>query len=248
MTTAAQPVADDDAPDFAPENGRADRSIVPVDHWLARRMHGFGASEMGALALALGRPALPTDSKKLVKDGQLLFARKTRKTLPKLTKAKARDRARNLATERAVLDAWVRMGCPGAPLLDPCSVRHVLECGREEWFPLRDAECFRLTCTPDATSRDDFGGLVDISIKSTWETYREGGLAWEYERQSQVSCAVQCARWSVVVTGLGFVREDPSEWGGVLVDVVERDDEQIEALRQMARDGWDRVESLRGGV
>lgn len=221
---------------------------APVDHWLARRMHGFGASEMGALALALGREPLPTDTKKLIEDGRMLFARKVRKTLPKLTRAKARERARNLEVERAVLDAWVRMGCPGVSFLDPRSVRHVLECGREEWFPLRDPACFRLTCTPDATARDEFGGLVDISIKSTFETYREGGLLWNYERQSQASLAVQNAAWGVVITGLGFVRENRAEWGGVMVDVVERDEQQIDDLRRMAIDGWARVESLRGAV
>jgi hypothetical protein len=221
-------------------------SLPPIDPWLARRMHSFGASEMGALAIALGREPLPTDTKKLVEDGRKLFARKARAKLPRLTKAKAAERARDRAIERAVLDAWRSAGCPGAPLLNRSTIRHASE-APEQWFPLRDVECHRLTCTPDAWGFDDFGQLVDISIKATWPTYRDGGLLWNYELQSQATCAVTSAAWGVVVTGLGFAREDRSEWGGLLVDVVERDDEQVAELRRMARAGWDRVESLRGG-
>lgn len=232
-----------DAAVFSADAPAPDRS-VPLDRWMGRRLLGFGSSEMGALALALGREALPSDTKKLVEDARLLFARKVKATPPKLTATKARERAANLAIERGVLEVWLRAGCPGAPTIDRATVRHASQVP-EDWFPLRDPHCHRLTCTPDAWGFDDFGQLVDISIKATWPLHRDGGLPWNYALQSQAACAVTGAAWSVVVTGLGFARED-GDRAGLLVDVVERDEEEIAELRRMARAGWDRVESLRG--
>jgi len=232
-----------------PEEARkAQAPTAPVDEWLVRRMHGFGASEMGALSIALGvRLWRDTDTKKLADDARLLFARKASTKLPRLTPAKAKKRARDREQERAVLDAWIRMGCPGVPLLDPSTVRHASE-WPEEWMPLRDARCHRLTATPDAWMRDRLGALVEVSVKTTFEPYRDGGLLWNYERQSQAACAVTCAEYGVVLTGLGYARPDENERGGIVVDVVERDEATIAELREMVIEGWRRVEALKGGA
>lgn len=65
---------DTSALDMSNEAMYAPPAVVhPVDDWLMRRMHSFGASEMGALALALGRRAWneTTDTKKLASDARL---------------------------------------------------------------------------------------------------------------------------------------------------------------------------------
>lgn len=227
-----------------PEAARAAQpEPAPVDEWLARRLHGFGASEMGALAVALGRPLAESDTKKLAEDARLLFARKAVAKLPRITAAKARARAKAREQERAVLDAWIAADCPGVPIVHE-SVRHASDIP-EQWLPLRDALCHRLTCTPDAWAFDLFGELVEVSIKTTWHPYREGGLPWAHELQSQAACAVTCAAYGVVVTGIGYAG---GERAGLVVDVVARDETKIAELREMVREGWRRVEAIKGGV
>lgn len=221
--------------------------VHPVDDWLMRRMHSFGASEMGALALALERREWnETDTKKLASDARLLFARKARANVMRLTPAVARKREKDRIQERACLAAWVELGCPGSTI-DPDSVVHA-SATPEEWLPLRDIWCPRMSCTPDASGRDLFSGLlVDISVKTTWPTVRPGPLPWNYEMQAVATMGPTASAASIVLTGLGFARDD-DERGGFLVERVERDEEQIEALRQMCREGWTRVEEIKGGM
>lgn len=91
----------DAALDMSVEALHAPTPQSPIDTWLARRMHSFGCSELGALALALGRPPLESDTKKLREDARLLFQRKARAKLPRLTPTIAKQRAANRAQERS---------------------------------------------------------------------------------------------------------------------------------------------------
>lgn len=222
--------------------------VHPVDEWLMRRMHSFGASEMGALAIALGRRVWneTTDTKKIASDARLLFARKARAKVMRLTPAVAKRRERDREQERACLAAWVALGCPGSTV-DPDSVVHVSGTP-EEWLPLRDIWCPRMSCTPDASGRDMFLGLLlDISVKTTWATVRPGPLPWNYEMQAVATMGPTASAGSIVLTGLGYARDD-DERGGFLVERVERNEGEIEALRQMCREGWTRVEEIKGGM
>jgi hypothetical protein len=237
----------DDALNFSVEKMYATHAeaLAPVDEWLVRRMASFGGSEMGALAIALGERKWDAerDPKKLEKDARLLFARKASSKLPRITKAKARDRARNTAQEIAALRAWVNAGCPGAPTIDPSTVRHESELRREHEMPIVDRYAHRIAVTPDADACDMFGANVDISIKTTWPTVRHGGLPWQHEMQSLVTLGATNRAWGLVVTWLGGARLD-GERGGFVVDLVERDDEKIEQLRAMAARGWAHVEAM----
>ena len=217
----------------------------PSDPWLARRMLGFGASEIGALYLAMGlRAPSPDDPRYLAEGAARLIGVKAGLRKPA---GGSRATAGGQRRERDVLRVWADGGCPGSSVV-PWSVRHADEIPRE-YLPLVDRHCPRLVCTPDGYARDDDGQLVHVEVKTTWrrrdERHTGPHLWWGYELQVQAGIAATGAHSGVCVVGLGYASDDD---GDLAVHAVARDEEAIAAIRAACIDGWSRVERLREGA
>lgn len=213
-----------------------------ADPWLERRQEGFGASELGALYIALGlRAPEPGDPKYLLDAASRLFAVKARLRKPK---AAGKAAAGGQRRERDVLRDWTDKGCPGADVT-PWSVKHADELPKE-YLPLVDRYCPRLTCTPDAFARDSEDRLVHGEVKCTWrrddERHMTGDLWWAYRLQVLGGIAVTAAHSGVCVVGLGYASDDD---GSLCVFPVERDAEEIARIRDACAEGWKRVEAMK---
>ena len=186
----------------------------PADPWLARRMLGFGASEIGALYLALElRTPSPDDPKYLLDAAARLFGVKAGRRKPS---GGSRATEGGQRRERDVLRAWADAGCPGS-IVEPWSVRHADEIPRE-YLPLVDRHCPRLVCTPDGYARDDGGRLVHVEVKTTWKRHDARHTApflwWGYELQVQAGIAATGAHSGVCVVGLGYASGDDGDLAG----------------------------------
>lgn len=214
-----------------------------ADPWLVRRRESFGASEIGALYLALRlRAPEPSDPKYLLDAAARLFAVKAG-----IRKAAGGSRATagGQARERDVLREWVSRACIGTRV-EPWTVQHADVIPRE-YLPLVDRYCPRLSCTPDAFGRDDADRLCHVELKTTWKKHdarHDSALWWGYRLQVQAGMAVTAASSGALVVGLGYASGDD---GQLAVYEVERDEEEIGRIRAACVEGWRRVEALKGG-
>lgn len=221
--------------------------------WHARRALGFGASDVPALLRALGvisEPATQYIEKR---------ARVTRNTrgLPRIiaekaglvaplaagsaaSKGAAREREL-LATWRALLERRIYADETAESLVVPSSIRHADAVPRC-WWPLVDRHAPILTATLDAWATDYLGSALVVEIKCSMEECLE--LPWWWRWQVIAQLAVSGADYGLVVCG-----ERWSAWHGddgpVRVWLVERDEQEIEMVRDAARRGWAQVQGAK---
>ncbi len=241
--------------DIATTDAQLDaRSVEPArDPWLARRAYGFGASDVPALLLALGRRG--PDAPRYMKENAKLVSARGR-SVPRLLAEKAgilapkkagSAAAVGSAREVELLGEWRRLlengqfYCDAESLIDTTSIKHAGDVPRE-WFPLVDRTCPALTCTPDAWCRDTLGELVGVELKCSRDERRE--LPWYWRVQKQAQLAVTGETHGLVVCGEGWARGLESI-GPIRVWEVARDEDVIAEIRAAAAAAWTVVEQLK---
>lgn len=221
--------------------------------WHARRAGGFGASDIPALMLALGgcseqAPRYLADRAKTISRGKgkglsRIIAEKAG-IVPALSAGSAA--ARGTARERELLEYWCALisserSCEASSLMMPASITHADALLRCCW-PIVDRRCPRLSATLDAWAVDELGAQVVIELKcSATERLH---LPWYWRAQVLAQLAVTGADYGLLVCG-----EMWSAWHGqdgpVRVWPIERDEGEIDALRELVRRGWAEVEAAR---
>lgn len=231
-------------------------SAAPADPWLARRMEGFGCSDLPALLVAVGLRS-PDGAPGYVADRAKPIRRKGGSAMPRIFLEKAGLRAalkvgeaahRGHARERELLVQWGRhlergsFYGPHEHDLVPSSLGFAENVPRE-WLPLLDRGGSRLLDTPDAWIRDWLGGLVAVQAKCSTREKRE--LPWWWAVQLQGELAIQGAERGVLVCGEGWAATWTDIDGPIRSWPVERDERAIAELREATRRGWAIVEELR---
>lgn len=210
------------------------RGVVDEDPWIARRRLTFGASDVPALALALGEPP-PSDLPDYVsKLARVLFAVKAG-----LRKAPAAGSAAQRGNEvEAELVAYVNADpfC-GIPML-----HHATSVPRE-WLPLVDRHCPRLSATPDAWCREN-GRLVNVQVKTDMAGTKTGVPLWWWW-QVQAEMAVTGSESTILLYGPGWASYRESDKREPVFFRVERDEAAIGQIRQWVIQGWKRVEEMK---
>lgn len=214
------------------------RDVALADPWLARRAHGWGASEIPALLLAYDRRA---DEAADARRYHLDAAGVGRWGVPRVVAQKAglaardrRSRAMSVGVEREaeLLARWeAESGYD--------EVRAASSVPRE-WLPLVDRHCPQLTATPDAWCRGPSGEHLVVEAKCVTDS--PSTLRWYWRVQVQAQIAVMDAAGGVLVCGPGWIfgaQSSPVWWA------VERDEAEIARVRDVARFAWSVVEALR---
>lgn len=211
--------------------------VVELDPWLERRGHGFGASEIAALLIALGLREPVGVPKYMVENARKILAVKAGTRRPSKVGRAAREGSRS---ERALIAAWDADGeCPVRSVLG--TIAHADAAPRSFW-PLVDRHCPRLTCTPDGWARDLFGEDVIVEAKCTTAPLAEPHWYWTVQVQAQL--AVTSCAWGALVIG----DEWAADWkqpGRVHAHAVERDEAVIAEIRGAVVEGWRLVEARR---
>jgi hypothetical protein len=210
--------------------------------WLQRPELGFGASEIAALLVALGRvtpaevAALP---KYMREQADSIFRRKA---FPSRRARKAGSAAsRGQKAEKAVLDAWLRD--PACSVRDALAVAHHESVAPRSWFPPVDRYEPHCTWTPDGWALTVLDEDVGLEVKTTMEPVPV--TPWWWLAQVQQQHAAGGYEWSALVIGEGWAHWQESRRLPPRAVRVERDEKQIEHIRAACRDGWARVEEMR---
>ncbi len=215
---------------------RAVKPVAELDPWLERRGLHFGASEIAALMIALGRREAIGVPKYMAENARKLLAVKAGLRRPSKVGRAAREGTRS---ERALVDTFARGECDVRQML--VSVTHADAAPRSFW-PLVDRHCPRLSCTPDGWCRDVAG--CDVLLEAKCTTSPLAAPHWYWTIQVQAGLAVSSCEWGVIVIG----DEWAADWkqpGRVHAHVVERDEALIAEIRGAVVEGWQRVEALR---
>lgn len=228
----------------------------PTDPWLARRLASFGASEVAALLVALGRrhaedfPAWVRAQAKPIRTRAGIVPRVIARKAGLAAEERMPDVART-GTEREP-EVWRAFAAKlrgrdvrGADLLDPDSLSYVPATLPQGWLPLRDHVEPRLSATPDAWAHDVLGRQWAVELKCSTKAVLS--VPPHYALQLQTQMAVMGAECGLLVVGqqwaAGWLDDGP-----IAVWAVERDDAVIAEIREAAAEGWRRVEALRGGA
>lgn len=251
-------MADDLSCDFATTDAQlaepAPLVAAPSDPWLARRSLGFGASDVPALLLAAGlrsadgAPGYLTDKARITNRTRgvaRLFAEKAG-IVPPLKVSSAADKG--TAREREVLATWRTMLSRGVyydeaieGLVLPDRLMHADALLKSAW-PLCDRFAPNLSATLDAWGWDAIGSEFVVEIKCS-ATARPS-LPWWWRDQVLAQLAVTGADFGLLCCG-----EFWSAWHGndgpIRVWMVERNEAEIELIREVSRNGWRLVECMR---
>lgn len=222
------------------------RVPAPTDPWLERRTHAWGASELPALLVALGRREASTVPGYLADNAKPIRTR--RGTWPRVVLEKAgareplaRGEAARIgsAREPELLAAWVAT-LTDADAIDAATVAHSASVPRWLW-PVVDRRCHRLAVSLDAWCTDVLGDPVVIEIKCGRIERRECPWYWRTQVQGQV--AATDAGLGLVVCGQGWSRSMTAT-GPIDAWPVERDDAEIAELREACAEGWQMVQQV----
>lgn len=244
-----------------PEPPDAEEVPPPSDPWLARRAHGFGASDVAVLMAALGRRS----AEDLPRYMQRRAAKRRVRGLPPtprilLEKArllaplavKAGPAARGSEREAMLVQRWRelvqhRAAGPDAALVDPRSIVYAERDFPREIMPLVDRHCPRLTATPDILARDVLGELGCWDCKCSVHEY-DAIKPW-HALQLQTQMAVCDGTHGGIVEGAGWAAEwkdYAGEPGGpVVTRRIDRDEALIAEIREATEEAWDLVQSIR---
>jgi hypothetical protein len=226
--------------------GSLDRVARPTDPWLVRRMHAWGASELPALLVALGRrapesaPGYVRDNAKRIRTRAGVFPRIVLEKAGARAPLAAGDAARiGSAREPDLLRAWAAT-LTDADVLDASTVTHSSSVPRWLW-PVVDRRCHRLAVSLDAWCSDVVGEHVPIELKCGRVQRPE--CPWHWRIQVQAQMAATDASLAVVVCGQGWSRSMEAT-GSIDAWPVERDDAAIAELREACAEGWAMVEKI----
>lgn len=230
------------------ERGAEDDDAREVDPWHARRAEGFGASEIAALLIGLGRREPVNVTKRIANNARIV-----RGTMgqPRIIAEKAGVK-RPLAhsgggeREKELLEAWAAT-LPDDGWLRRETVTHASIVPRELWTPTRDPHCHRLAVSLDGWCRDALGGLVVAEAKCAdieWDHMQENRAPWYWEVQVQAQLAATGCELGMLVLGRGWAYRD----GPIDVWPIERDEAVIAEIRSAVVEGWERVEALKARV
>lgn len=210
--------------------------------WLERRRSSIGASEIGALWIALG----------LASDDEIQRAPKymieNARTLVRVKAGRLRGRSAGKAAERGsrverrILAEWLAdPRCEiRAQIASACHADGVPRC----WMPLVDRIEPRLSCTPDAWGTDVLGDDVVIEIKSTARECRQAPWYWRLQVQSQL--AVTGSAWGALVIGEWWAA-DWREPGPITAYEVPRDEALIQRIRGAVSTAWLQIQEVQNG-
>lgn len=221
--------------------------------WHARRASGFGASDIPALMLAMS--GCQEQAPRYLADRAKIISRGRGKGLPRIIAEKAgivaplsagaaasrgTERERELLTHWRTLIEHEQTG-EASSLVVPATITHADALLRCCW-PMVDRRCPRLAATLDAWGTDELGAHVVIELKCS--ATERSQLPWYWRAQVLAQLAVTGADYGLLVCG-----EMWSAWHGqdgpVRVWPVERDEGEIDALRELVRRGWAEVEMAR---
>lgn len=231
----------------------------PADPWLARRLLTWGASEVAALMVGLGRVSDEGMAKHVLSNAKHVKRRGLPGT-PRVILEKARLvgplKAETTAMQRGtryepqLLREWAFLvgagQVDGAELVDAATVVHASAVPREFW-PLVDRRCPELAVTPDGWARDVFGDLVMLEAKCSVRPY--GGLRPHHALQVQAQLAATDREVGYVIEGQGWAAEwldrGDGPHGPIRTYPVERDEALISEIRDACREGMAMVRELR---
>lgn len=256
-------------PNVMEEEARTGSSLLerPSDPWLWRRSWHFGASEVAALLIALGRRPEDAFGSYPARASKTLLKRKAglRKPLKRPPEA---DRGKELEPElfrqwhTALLRGTATTGY--APMIDAESACYVeglppaLRC----LSPAVDHECPELSASLDVACFDVLGRLGVVDLKCSRDSYlappatahmqsdeREARTLARMTVQLHAQMAVTGAAWGTIVEGVRWCNDWAADHGRsqpvYTHDVFERNEALIEEIRDACREGWRRVEELR---
>ena len=229
---------------------------APADAWLARGQLGWGASDIAPLLLALGIVRDAEDAPEYIRKrtrvtttshGQpRIIAEKAGLVAPYAAGSAASEGTRR---ERELLTHWRTLLERGVyyddaeSLVLPRSIRHADSLMRCMW-PIVDRHAPVLTATLDAWASDQLGGSLVVELKCSAKERRD--LPWWWRWQVVAQLAVTGADYGLLVMGERWSATWHADDGPVRTWVVERDEREIEIVRNAAREGWRRVEQMRG--
>jgi len=218
----------------------------PTDPWLVRRKHSFGGSDLAALFVLLGLresssvPGYIADAAKVMrKSGRLgprLILEKAGFAKPYAGNESMRIGS---AREPELLAAWT--STLATSMVDTTTVVPASAVPRE-CYPWVDRECPRLAVTPDAWCRDVWSSLLTVELKCS--RYYESALPWYWRVQAMSQIAVMGASGGFVVLGRGWSRAE-DYMGEVTHWEIERNESEIDEIRDAVVKGWEMVERLR---
>ncbi len=208
---------------------------APADPWLARRLLTFGASEVPALLIALGIEAPTATTPRYVRElAGKLFSVKA--GLRKPGKAGSAAQRGNDA-EAELVSLFNADPFSGWPAVHHSSIVP------RDWFPLVDRHSPKLSATPDAWCWLN-GACVNVQVKTDVHG-RHTEPTREWFLQVQAEMAVTGSPVTMVLYGPGWASWNERDRQEPVPFTVERDEQEIERIRQAAMRGWERVEALR---
>lgn len=238
------------APELAPV-------AAPADEWLARRMMGFGCSDLAPLLIALGLRSNDGVPGYIHDHSKRIRVKGHPGGVPRIFLEKAGLRAplaageiaqRGLERERELLEQWrwrLRRRSyydEAETLIDPESIIFAPDAIPRELLPLVDRHCSALLDTPDAYARDVFDRLVVVQLKTSFREKRHLPWWWRDQTMGEVGLG---AAWGLVVCGDGWADPRRGLDGPIRAWLVERDETAIAQLRGACVKGRSEVENLR---
>ena len=225
----------------APRNAAA-----PASPWHARRLEGFGASDVAVLLAVTGRREMSTLPRYLADKAKPLRTKHgpaprvvlERCGRPETKAGPAADIGK--ARERELLDAWAATLTPFDDV-EPASLRHSSDAPGWVW-PYPDRRCPRLAASLDAWGRDSWGDDIAIELKCS-RAVRDA-LPWYWAAQVQAQLAASGLGLGLVVCGQEWSRSMTST-GPIDAWPVDRDEHVIDEIRASVVEAWAMVEKHR---
>lgn len=247
-----------DASVFSPEAhaATAEEIAAPEDPWLLRRKGAWGASEVPALLVALGRRDGSTGTKRMRDHAKRIHTKLgdyPRMVLEKAGARAALSHAGGGDRERELVATWARLGAKCAPFeLDASSVWHRDdETPTARWMaalhPLVDRRCVNLAVTLDAACFDQYGDRGVIEAKcgdfaGHPHYLHERGLPWFLGTQAVSQMAATDCGFGLVLIGEGWAYR---EQGAISAWPVQRDESLVDEIRAACVDGWAMVQEVK---
>jgi len=243
--------------DVMERQAREPRERLPLSPWHARRLFGFGASDVPALLVALRlRDAANAPHHVLANAAEHRFKTPNDgcEKWPRIVLEKAgvkaqlkAGRAAAIGTEREpeLVAAWRDMHADDH-CVDPRSVTHASIVPRELQSAVRDVACPFLSASLDAWGRDAMTKAL-LPIEAKCGHVERTALPWHWRAQVQAQLACTGLARGFVILGQMWAR-GPDVHGPIVTFEVERDELEIAEIRKAVGMCWSWVELIKKGV